>query len=136
MSLKLFGVPASQPTRAIMFLCKIKNYPYELIKMSPASKTDRDEYIKSINPSGKIPGIELNGFTLFESGAIMSYLCNINNWNDLYPNNDINRVALINEYMYWHQENTRKIAAGYYRPLMQSWKTINDWNPISLRNGL
>eukprot|EP01083_Nonionella_stella_P097151 273089_1 len=137
MALKLYGVTPSQPTRAIMFLCAIKKYPFEIIKTSPAAHTaSKQTYIESINPTGKIPGIAIrdsndNEFTLYESAAIMTYLCSLNHWNDLYPStDDLQRRALIDQYLYWHQENTRAISTGFIRPLLQSsFRSISDWDP-------
>ena len=79
MPLQIYGVPPSQPTRAVMFLCAIKNLPYELVKVNPglpASK--RKDYIDNINPSGKIPGFkDEDGFCLYESAAIMTYIATV-----------------------------------------------------------
>ena len=139
MALKLYGVAPSQPTRAIMFLCGIKKYPFELIKTSPGANTPtKQEYIDSVNPTGTIPGICVmdrseKEFRLYESAAIMSYLCNLNKWDDLYPLSDIERRGLIDQYLYWHQENTRSITSGFIRPLLQSsFKKITDWDPYLL----
>eukprot|EP01084_Bolivina_argentea_P129090 228054_1 len=140
MALKLYGVAPSQPTRAIMFLCAMKNYPYEIVKTSPADHTlSKQQFKDNINPSGKIPGISImdsnnKPFALYESAAIMSYLCSLNNWNDLYPSHEnIERRALIDQYNFWHQENTRKVTAGFIRPIMQSsFRKITEWDPYLL----
>lgn len=139
MALKLFGVAPSQPTRAIMFLCAMKKYPYEIIKTSPAQHTaSNQQFIDSVNPQGRIPGIIVNDsddneFAMFECAAIMSYLCSLNHWNDLYPTDNLERRARIDEYLHWHHENTRSITAGFVRPILQSsFRKITDWDPYLL----
>ena len=75
MALKLYGFAPSQPTRAIMFLCAIKNYPYKMMKTSPADHTaSKQQYMDSVNPSGKIPGISVTDsnnkeFMIYESAV-------------------------------------------------------------------
>ena len=57
--LKIYGVAPSQPCRAVMFLCAIKNQPYDLVKVNPgAPRAKRQSYIDRINPSGNVPGFE------------------------------------------------------------------------------
>ena len=77
--LKIYGVAPSQPCRAVMFLCAMKNIPYELVKVSPAKRDSvREGYTSSVNPSGKVPGLQdTDGFMLYESAAIMAYIATV-----------------------------------------------------------
>eukprot|EP01084_Bolivina_argentea_P253777 426418_1 len=130
---KLYGVAPSQPTRAVLFLLELKNEPYEFIKVNPgAPRSQKKDYIDKINPSGKVPGLEDNGFTLYESAAIMTYLATKNQWEDLYPCSDLKRRALIDQYLHWHHENTRKVTTGFLVVLLRQDIDISKFNPSTL----
>jgi len=48
---------------------------YEYIRVNPiAGETQTAEYLK-MHPAGKVPAINDDGFMMFESNAIMKYLC-------------------------------------------------------------
>eukprot|EP01084_Bolivina_argentea_P176199 304968_1 len=131
---KIYGVAASQPCRAVLFLCAIKDHPYELVKVSPATpRSKRKGYMEKINPSGKVPSFEdEDGFILYESGAIMTYLATKNGWEDLYPSRNLQRRAKIDQYLQWHHENTRKITTGFLMVLLRPDIDINKFNPSVL----
>merc|ERR1719245_1782457 len=134
MTIKIYGVPPSQPTRAVMFLCTLKNIPFELVKVNPgAPRAKRKDYIDTVNPSGKIPGFkDEDGFCLYESAAIMTYIATKYNFEDLYPSRDLLRRALIDQYLHWHHENTRKVTTGYLAVLLRPDIDLNSFNPSSL----
>ena len=136
MSLKVYGVAPSQPTRAVMFLLAIKNIPYELVKVSPATpRSTRKDYINNINPTGKIPGFkdDEEGVILYESPAIMTYIATKYKMEDLYPSNDLKRRALIDQYLHFHHENTRKVTTGFIAPLLRADVKLDAWNPDTLK---
>ena len=116
MSLKLYGVPGSQPTRAVEWLCAMKNVEYEFINVLTKEISRKD--FKNINPRVAVPAImdiENDNFIVYESPAIMTYLCSKYGWYDLYPSNNLKRRTLIDQYLNWHHENTRKVTTGYLR---------------------
>jgi len=119
---KLYGLDSSQPYRSVLWVCLFKNVPIQRETIIPGRTEPRGgrspEYLK-ISPSGSVPAIEDNGFTLFESAAILIYLSEKYGWSDLYPN-DIHLRAKVNQYLHWHHRNTReitiKLVAPYVRP--------------------
>ncbi|MDA0822610.1 MAG: glutathione S-transferase N-terminal domain-containing protein [Proteobacteria bacterium] len=86
----LYGVPFSQPVRAVMWLMIYKRLPFELVLINPGSKgssgSRHPDYLAK-NPAGTIPTLEEpdTGFTLGEAHAIMTYLCDKHAWHDVYP---------------------------------------------------
>ncbi|MFD2435031.1 glutathione S-transferase family protein [Modicisalibacter luteus] len=51
--------------------------PYKLHSIDLSAKEQKDSWFLAINPNGRIPAIidrEEDGFTVFESGAILMYL--------------------------------------------------------------
>lgn len=55
---------------------------------------------RKINPNGMLPAYEENGFTLFESNAIMQYLCDKAGNTTIYPQ-DAKIRADINRWQFW-----------------------------------
>ena len=125
----IYGVPNSQPFRAVVWLCLIKQLPFEIklsfpvYGLSAPSKPNGD---KLPNPRGTIPVMDDNGFILWESHAIMTYLCEKYKWDDYYPTNDIKKKALINNYLHFHHRNVREIVVKWSRTL---WPSVFNKGP-------
>jgi glutathione S-transferase len=116
----IYGVPFSQPVRAVMWLMLIKKFPFELKLINPGSSSEggsrHPDYLKKF-PTGTIPSFEdlETGLLISESHAIMCYLCNANNWNDLYPSNPEQR-AKVDSYLHLHHRNVRETSIGLVAP--------------------
>ena len=79
-SIRVYGAHCSQPTRAVLDLCKMADISYEF-KVLDYTKGDhkKTEYLSKY-PLGEMPCIEdlrpdHSGFILGESNAIMKYIC-------------------------------------------------------------
>jgi glutathione S-transferase len=118
MVLKLYGVPLSQPCRAIIWTCLYKKLPFELVLTNPGSKGStgsRNPNYLAINPTGTIPAINDDGFTLWESNAILTYLAQKHGWADLYPA-DVQKRSLIDQYLHFHHRNSREASIRLAAP--------------------
>ena len=120
MSLVLYGVPFSQPVRAVMWLLFLKKAPFEMVLINPGSKGEtgsRNPAFLAKNTSGTIPCIEQTetGFTLGEAHAIMSYLARTRGWTDVYPEDEQTR-ATIDAYLHYHHRNIREASVGLVAP--------------------
>jgi glutathione S-transferase len=118
--LKLYGVPFSQPVRAVMWLMLYKQTPFEMILINPGSKGDngsRNPDYLAKNPGGTIPMIEEpdTGFALGEAHAIMCYLSNKHGWDDVYPTDNQQR-AKVDWYLHYHHRNVRDASIGLVAP--------------------
>ncbi|AFZ42870.1 Glutathione S-transferase domain protein [Halothece sp. PCC 7418] len=71
--LKLYGATRSRAAIARWYLEELK-VPYEFVELDMANGEHRKPPFLAINPMGKVPAIEDNGFSLWESGAILLYL--------------------------------------------------------------
>ncbi len=116
----LYGVPFSQPVRAVMWLMLMKKQPFEMVLINPGSSGDNGsrhpDYLAK-NPGGTIPCIENKdtGFVLAEAHAIMCYLCNVHGWDDVYPSNPEARGA-VDWYLHYHHRNIRDASIGLVAP--------------------
>ncbi len=117
--LKLYGVPFSQPVRAVIWLMLYKGEPFEMVLTNPGSKGDngsRNPAFLAKNPAGTIPTIEeANGFVLGEAHAIMCYLCNKHGWHDVYQE-EPERRARVDWYLNFHHRNVRDASVGLVAP--------------------
>jgi len=119
-SLIIYGVPFSQPVRAVLWLMLYKQKSFELALINPGSSSEggsrHPDYLAKF-PTGTIPSLEdkETGFVLSESHAIMSYLCNKYNWTDLYPDNHEER-AKVDSYLHLHHRNVREASIGLVAP--------------------
>ena len=77
--LKIYGADLSGPANKVRFVANYLGlkYDYVVVKLREGEH-QKPEFLK-INPIGKIPAIEDDGFTLFESNAICRYLADKNN---------------------------------------------------------
>jgi glutathione S-transferase len=69
-NLTIYGIPKSRTMRTIWLAGEL-GIPYELKEKQPG--TD-DPWYRPINPNRKVPSIDADGFTLWESMAINIYL--------------------------------------------------------------
>ena len=116
----LYGVPFSQPVRAVMWLMLYKRLPFEMVLINPGSHGDtgsRHPAYLAKNPGGTIPTIEERdtGFVLGEAHAIMCYLSTKHGWDDVYPT-DPRLHAKVDWYLHYHHRNVREASVGLVAP--------------------
>lgn len=82
--LKIYGADLSSPANKVRFVANYLGlkYDYIVVKLREGEQ-QRPEFLK-INPVGKIPAIDDDGFCLFESNAICRYLADKNH-STIYP---------------------------------------------------
>jgi glutathione S-transferase len=116
----LYGVPFSQPVRAVMWLLLYKRMPFKMVPVSPGSKNEggsRHPAYLAKNPGGTIPTLEEpdTGFVLGEAHAILCYLSNRHGWDDVYPA-DPKQRARVDWYLHYHHRNVREASIGLVAP--------------------
>lgn len=126
----LYGVPFSQPVRAVMWLMLYKQLPFEMVLINPGSKGDngsRNPTYLAKNPGGTIPTIEEpeSGFVLGEAHAIMCYLSNKHGWDDVYPA-DHQARARVDWYLNYHHRNVRDASIGLVAPKIRKDLNISE----------
>jgi Glutathione S-transferase len=110
MSVNIYMDYMSQPSRAILAYCLAAEIPHKVVEIRLAKLAHKDSEFLKINPFGKVPAIEDQGFTLFESHAILTYLANKHAKTDSFYPKDLKKRALIDAYLHWHHLNTRRCA--------------------------
>ena len=119
-NLKIYGVPFSQPVRAVLWLLLMKRQSFELVMVNPGSSGENGsrhpDYLK-MNPAGTIPCLlePDTGFSVGESHAIMTYLSDKYGWSDVYPES-LQARAKMNAYLHYHHRNVREASTGLIAP--------------------
>jgi glutathione S-transferase len=95
--LKIYGSDLSSPANKVRFVANYLGlkYDYIVVKLREGEH-QKPEFLK-INPIGKIPAIDDDGFTLFESNAICRYLAGKTS-SDIYPT-DLKARAIVEEWL-------------------------------------
>ena len=95
--LKIFGSDLSSPANKVRFTANALDLKYEYIKVNLREGEHRKPEFLKINPAGKIPAINDDGFMMFESNAIIKYLARKQK-SPLYPS-DLQERAIVEEWM-------------------------------------
>ena len=74
MGIKLHYNPLSTFSRRVLIALAEKQIPHELVVVDMAARRHRQQPYLSLNPYGRVPTLEEDGFVLFESTAILNYL--------------------------------------------------------------
>lgn len=129
-AINIYGVPFSQPVRAVVWLLLQKEHPFQLVPTNPGSKGEKGSRHPSYlakNPSGTIPCLEETdtGYALGEAHAIMAYLCQSRGWTDLYPDDPQSR-GKVDWYLNFHHRNIRDASSGMVAPKIRKDLDIPD----------
>ncbi len=93
----LYGTPLSSPANKIRFLLNYLAIPYEYKTVNLAAGEQKQADFLKINPYGKVPAIDDNGFKLAESNAILRYLADKHS-SALYPKN-LEERAIVEQWL-------------------------------------
>ena len=74
MGIKLHYHPFSTYSRRVLIAFAEKQIAHELVVVDMAARRHREEPYLSLNPYGRVPTLEEDGFVLFELTAILNYL--------------------------------------------------------------
>lgn len=74
MTIKLYHHPLSTFSRRVVIALLEKQIPYESIVLDMAARKHREPAYLALNPYGRVPTIEDDGFVLYESTPILTYL--------------------------------------------------------------
>jgi glutathione S-transferase len=72
--LKLLHHPRSTYARRVRLALLEKNIPFEAVEIDMAARQHKSPEYLALNPYGRVPTIDDDGFILYESNAILMYL--------------------------------------------------------------
>lgn len=94
--LKIYHAPLSGPSNKVRMCANALQIDYEPIALDMRERQHKTPDYLAVNPFGKVPAIDDDGFYLFESNAIMKYLCR-KQGSDLYPD-DLQAQAFVDQW--------------------------------------
>ncbi|XP_060649079.1 glutathione S-transferase D4-like [Drosophila nasuta] len=113
----LYYSPYSASTGAILVVEKALGLQFNKIQVNLGAKEHLTPEFLKLNPQHTIPTFVDNGFSLWESRAILTYLIEKYGKDDsLYPK-DPQKRALVNQRLYFDLGTLFKALADYYYPL-------------------
>merc|ERR1712226_283193 len=120
MGLQLYWHPLSPPARAAYFALKVAGLDFEAHVVNlPAGEHKQPAYLK-INPAGLVPCLVDGDLQLAESRAILMYIAEKANNDQLYPISNAARRAKIEEALYWEMGTLTGAFVPIIRPIV--WK--------------
>ena len=106
--LTIYGSDLSGPAIKVRLTASYLGIEHQWRLVNLREGEQKQEWFLKINPVGKVPAIDDNGFHLFESNAICKYLCDKHN-SPLYPK-DVKTRAMIEQ---WIDYATIHIGANF-----------------------
>jgi glutathione S-transferase len=71
--LKIHHVPGTRSIRVI-WLCEELSIPYQTVRVDFSAAYRQSPEWRALHPVGKVPVLEVDGFTMFESGAMVQHI--------------------------------------------------------------
>jgi glutathione S-transferase len=98
--MRLYHHPLSSNSRRVVMTAIYLNLTLELVVIDLAKGEHRTPDYLRLNPNGKVPLLDDDGFRLWESHAIMQYLADKTPGEVLYPR-DVQARADVNRWLFW-----------------------------------
>ena len=100
--MKLYSNPYSQHSRRVVSLLEIAGLSYQTITVDLAAGAHRAPEFLAVNPNHQVPVLIDGPVKIFESNAILRYLCQQYGLSDWYPAEPGKR-ALVDQWLDWNQ---------------------------------
>ena len=78
MSLKIYAFPLSPRSFKVLWAANHVGVPFELKLVDFSKNAQNDSAFLALNPNGRAPAIDDDGYALWESNAILEYLASRN----------------------------------------------------------
>ena len=116
--LKILGRKTSSNVQKVLWCCSELDIPFEREDVGgPFGKNNTPEYLAR-NPNGLVPTIDDDGFILWESNAIVRYLCAKHGAGKLWQS-DLARRADADRWMDWQQTTLAPPMGVLFRGLLR-----------------
>lgn len=117
--LKLWGRTNSINVMKVIWTLEEIGLPYERVDAGMDFGIVNTDAYRSINPNSRVPTIDDDGFTLFESNTIVRYLCAKHSMGKLYPE-DIQQRADAERWMDWATAQVQPVMTPVFWNLIRS----------------
>jgi glutathione S-transferase len=93
----IYGFDFSSPANKVRFAANAMGLTYEYRQVNLLAGEQKSPEFLKLNPIGRVPAIDDNGFKVFESAVIIKYLADKNN-SSLYPK-DLQKRTIIDQWI-------------------------------------
>ncbi len=133
--MRLYIHPFSPNARRALMTAIHLNVPFERVLVDiRKGEQKRPEYLK-LNPNGKVPTLEDDGFVLWESRAIMMYLADKTPGQTIYPQ-ELRARADVNHWMFWDAVHfTPAIQVVAYERVIKGFLGLGAPDPKEVERG-
>ncbi|XP_065073075.1 glutathione S-transferase 1-1-like [Ochlerotatus camptorhynchus] len=128
MALDLYHMPASAPCQSVRLLAKAMKLQLNLIHLDLSKEEHMKPQFLKLNPQHVIPTLVDNDFVLWESRAILIYLCEKYGKNDKFYPRDPKKRAVINQRLYFDLGTLYDRFADCYYPLVFEGQKFDEEN--------
>jgi glutathione S-transferase len=133
--MKLYYHPASGPARRARLAAAVLGIDLDLQLVDLFAGAQRKPDYLAINPNGKVPTLDDDGFVLWESCAIQQYLASTTASPDLFPTNPKVR-ADVSRWQCWDLEHwTRATQTLAFERLFKKLIRIGEPDPAAIEKG-
>lgn len=109
--MQIYWIQAQAPRR-VLALVKHLGIEAELIEMDLMAGALRQPAYEAINPNMKVPALVEGDFRLWESSAIMAYLC-LKAGSDMWPSDPLEQVEVL-RWLSWNDCHWAQAVSPYY----------------------
>lgn len=107
----LYGFPFSQHSRRVVSLLEEAGLEYEFKIVDMMTGEHMSPSYLAINPNHQVPTLIADNIKLYESNAILRYLCNKHNLHTWYPL-DLDQRANVDQWLDWIQCRMSPVVVG------------------------
>jgi glutathione S-transferase len=118
--MRLYQHPISSNARRVLMTAVHIGAPVEFVEINLMSEADR-RLLGELNPNNKIPVLQDGDLLLWESHAIMQYLCDRQGGHPLYPA-EVAARADVNRWLFW--------SAQHWSPAISVFTWENVWKKV------
>lgn len=129
--LKLWGRTNSINVQKILWTLDELNIPFERQDAGLHFGVVNTSEYRKLNPNGRVPTIEDQGFVLWESNAIIRYLAAKHGAGSLWPN-ELERRAHSDRWMDWITDSVAHTVGRVFRQLIRTPPEKRDFNIIEV----
>jgi glutathione S-transferase len=117
--LKIYGTIVSSNVQKVLWCCAEIGVPFERLDIVETFGAQRAPGYLALNPNGLMPTIDDDGFILWESNAIVRYLCAKHSLGRLCPSSLAER-ADAERWMDWQQTSLAPQMGPLFRALLRN----------------
>lgn len=109
----LHGNPCSSNSRKVQWALEELGHPYRLQLVDIVQGEQKAPAFHALNPNGRVPVLQEGDFVLYESNAILRYLCETPGRVELMPEERRAR-ALVNQWLSWQEADVAPAFVGAF----------------------